>query len=887
MIMNLFNLVIPDTTILTPNRRLAATVLNRFNQHQISQQTKSWNSLDILPLTGWLQRSWNELSAKEIIASPLLLTENQKSTLWEMILRKSPESDSLLQMSGTAKLAESAHELLKLWEVNLSDPVLSTTEDSRVFQKWGRQFQKLCKKNNWIGSEDLADILKKNIATGNIVLPRRIILVGFTEISPQHSALLDSFKKSGSEIIHYHANRLAKSIHKVALPDEETEIRTMARWAKAIYEKTSEKKPYLIGCVIPKLETQRESVLRIFSDVFTENNTFTLDHTLLPFNISAGKSLLSFPVIRTAIQLLKMAENNIPLETIISLLRSPFTGDAEKEKLNRSYFENQLKNANVTSISLARLIKSDSSHRFLTKCPAFAKRIRRYLDYFSNCEKILTTAEWAKNFIELLKITGWPGERSLNSEEYQVTQRWLDLLLEYSNLDIVLEPQNFSEAIAWLTKLSVTTVFQAQSPEASIQILGILEAAELPFEHLWVMGMDDTNWPAAPKPNPLIPQRLQKMLNMPHATTERELAWCESLIMQLKQSATNIIFSYPETNGDIHLRPTSLLNSLESVSLTELSLSDYKSPAENIFDMRMIEIFIDETAPPVNENENIRGGTHIFKQQAACPFKSFAEVRLHARSIDTPTTGLRAIDRGNIVHTALELIWKNLKNSRTLIEMPVEELKHIINTCAKKAINKTMESSDNGKRNTRYLELELKRLENILLEWLKLEKLRPEFTVAFQEHEIKATVGNIPITIRMDRIDELADGGQLIIDYKTGKNNEIKKWFGKRPDEPQLPLYCLVGGENISGISFGQLHPDTMSLSGVSKKNIHIKSIKTLPETHHADATLWNQQLHEWKIVLEDLGRNFLQGVAHVDPKDTSQICSHCKLHTFCRIHEK
>ncbi|HSW93978.1 MAG TPA: PD-(D/E)XK nuclease family protein [Gammaproteobacteria bacterium] len=885
--MNLFDLVTSGTLLLTPNRRLAASVSDRFHQLQIKQQKKCWASLDILPLTGWLQRLWHEWTAKEVTPQPLLLTKNQKAILWETILRESPLSDALLQVSETAKLAESAHELLHLWEVSQDDPMLSSTEDSEAYTEWAREFQSSCKKNNWIIQENLANILKKNILAGNIMSPQRIILVGFTELSPQHTSLINAFQQSGSEIIHYHSDTLATSIRQIALSDEETEIRTMARFAKSLYEKAPEKKPSMIGCLVPSLETLRDRVLKIFLDVFAEDNTFSLDHTASPFNLSAGKNLLSFPIIRTAIQLLKLADNTLPLETFISLLRSPFTGDAEKEKCRRANFENHLKKANVTSVSMTHLLNSNNDNTFLTRCPALAKRFRKYIDYFSTRQKKYSLHEWARYFIDSLTLLGWPGERSLNSEEYQVTQRFLDLLKEYGSLDSVLKPQRFSEAIHWLIKLTTQTVFQAQSPEAPIQILGLLEAAEHPFEHLWVMGMDDTRWPASPKPNPLIPQRLQKMLDMPHATTERELAWSESLLTQLKHSATTILFSHSKAHGDIPLRPSALLHSIESITPSELTLSDFTTPAEKIFAARRMEDFIDEVAPPVQENENIQGGTALFKQQAICPFKAFAEIRLHARAIDTPTMGLRPKDRGNIVHHAMERVWNSLKDSRTLTTLPEQELKNLITECARQAVQKTITSSALDKSNNRYLELELQRLEGIMLQWLIEEKKRPAFKVAFQEQEIQTTVGQISVTLRMDRIDELADGSQLIIDYKTGKNNDIKKWFGKRPDEPQLPLYCLSGGEAIAGISFAALHPEKVTFEGVSQKNLDIPSIRTLPEIKYADATLWEQQLAEWKTVMENLGNDFLQGIAHVDPKDPQTVCDHCQLHSFCRIHEK
>ncbi len=865
---NLLNLMTADTTLLTPNRRLAATLLSEFNQLQMSQGKTSWQTPPILPLPSWLQQLWNEWTAKEITETALLLSPNQKSILWETVIRQSPLSDALLQISETAKLAGAAYELLQLWEVHIDDPIFSATEDSQAFQEWAKQFKKICRKNNWIDDSQLASILEKNVASKKIKSPEKIILAGFTEIVPQHLRLLHAFEQSGTELIHYHNHVSAPFAKKINLVNEETEIETMARWAKATYEAAPNKKPYLIGCVVPKLETLRESVLRIFSDVFSENNTFTLDHTSLPFNISAGKNLLSFPIVKTAIELLKLGKNNIDLTVISQILKSPFLGEAEKERVKRSHFENRLKRENITSLSMKKLISHHSS------CSYFVKRIQQYLDYFSQLKKTYSMSEWMTHFVELLTLLGWPGERSLNSQEYQITQRWLDLLLECNSLDTVLEPQRFTQAIEWLTRLSAKTIFQPQSPEAPIQILGVLEAIELPFEKIWVMGLDDTNWPAAPRPNPFIPTSLQKMLNMPHATSERELIYCEQLIKQLKQSTQHIIFSYPEKNEEVRLRPSVLLNDIELTSLAELSLSDFVSPAQKIFATHQLDYFTDEMAPPIQTSENILGGTHIFKQQAACPFKAFSELRLHARSIETPTIGLRAIDRGNIVHTALELIWKTIQHSTTLLTLPENELRKIIRTCSEQAIASMIDSSQQ-----RYFSLELERLEKILFDWLTLESERPGFKIAFQEHEINTTIGPIPITFRIDRIDELQDGTWLIIDYKTGKNNKIKNWFGERPDEPQLPLYCLVSGENIAGIAFGKIHPDEMTLEGISRDNMNIKSIKTISE--------WKNQLHEWKVTLEKLGDDFLNGIAHVDPKEINTTCNHCHLHTFCRIHEK
>ncbi len=880
--MELFDLITPDTTLLTPNRRLAAAFHNQYNLFQQTQNKSCWLSLDILPLSSWIKRLWDEISAKTIASHPILLTDNQETLQWETLLRASPESDSLLQVTATAKLAMSAWELLKLWQVDLDHPVLSYTTDGQVFQQWAKQFQQRGQKNNWIDRNSLFDIILQYLSEKKINLPKQIILVGFTEISPLHQHLLNQCEKHGAKIIHHHATHRAKIIKKIALADEENEIRAMARFAKAMYENSPQKTTYLMGCVVPHLESMRDQVLKFFSETFSENNSFTLDHTSLPFNISAGKNLSSFPVVHAALELLSLAQHSIPIETVSSLLRSPFIGDAEQEQLSRAYFENNLRKENITTITLEHLLKPDFG---LSKnCPALAKRIKKYLNALNENQKTLPISVWVKHFSELLTIMGWPGERSLNSQEYQVTQRWLDLLAEYRTFDHVLGPQSFSKAVDYLAQLSAKAPFQSQSPDAPIHILGVLEAAELPFHYLWVMGFDDVNWPAAPKPNPFIPQSLQKTLHMPHATSERELAYCEKLMQQLQQSAEHIIFSYAQKNEEMDLRPSALLNLIPEIYLTEIAQSSFSSPAQIIFSSKILEALQDETAPSIQPDEEIRGGTRIFKLQAACPFKAFAELRLHARHLETPTLGLRALDRGNIVHKALEFFWREIKDSATLTSLSESQLKKIIHESSTHALQTVLHDEQISHR--QYLLLELQRLEKLLFDWLTLESTRPAFKVAFQEYETKVVIGNIPVTLRIDRIDELDDGNYLIIDYKTGKNS-LKSLFGARPDEPQLPLYCIVSDKKTYGIAFGQIHPDELVLLGTSKINIDIKSIKTLPEISYATATLWDAQVQEWQVTLEKLAQDFHAGVARVDPKDVNSVCNPCRLHSFCRVQEK
>lgn len=878
--MELFEQITQNTTIITPNRRLSATLLKRYHQYQIAKGKVTWQTLDCLPLQSWILRLWDEIQSEQMDSNALILSQQQEQVLWENILKNSPTNDTLLQLSATAELAKSAWSILKQWRVDFTHPLLDMTEDSRAFQQWAEQFHLLCSQNNWLDTNSLIDKVIERIKCKQLSLPDKLIVTGFTEKTPLQEYLLANCADAGVRI-HYHSHECPQRSERfISLADEETEIYTMARWSKTLL---TTQPSITIGCVIPNLENIRDRVIQIFAESLGENHSYSLDHGHLPFNISAGKSLSLYPIIHAAFRCLNLQNEKISLEVFSSLLRSPFIGEAEREFIPRANFDSRLRNANMAFFSINTLLDRQDKLQLGKYCPSLNKRLTKFLTHLQTLPTLQAISAWVDQFMLLLDILGWPGERSINSHEYQIVQRWLDLMVEYRTFDTILPKQNYQDALYHLSRLATKAIFQPQSSDAPIQILGMLEAAELPFDHLWVMGLDDTAWPASAKPNPFITQRLQKSLHMPHATAERELMYSAQLTEQLRKSSKNVIFSHAAQKGDCELRPSSLISHFKELQFDELQLHEYYSASRTIFQSQKLESLQDESAPPILPNEKIRGGVSIFKQQAACPFKAFAEIRLHARPLESPSIGLRSQDRGTIAHKALELTWKEIQDSERLSNFDDTDIRLLLDHCVKEALESIIDESI---VKTRYLALETERLKSLLWNWLQLERSRPPFKVISQEQEQTILIGQIPVTLRVDRVDELHDGSHLIIDYKTGKNIHIKHWFSERPDEPQLPLYCITYPKNTTSIAFAAIHPDSMTLQGISKNNLNIKDIKLLSETHYAAHKDWDQQILAWQITLENIGNEFHQGNARVSPKDSDETCRYCDLQALCRIHE-
>ena len=192
--------------------------------------------------------------------------------------------------------------------------------------------------------------------------------------------------------------------------------------------------------------------------------------------------------------------------------------------------------------------------------------------------------------------------------------------------------------------------------------------------------------------------------------------------------------------------------------------------------------------------------------------------------------------------------------------------------------------------NTRYLTLEIARLEKLLWNWLQLEKQRPPFKIVALEKALTVTLGPVTANFRIDRIDELlqetTETKQLIIDYKTGKELNRSDWFSARLNEPQLPIYCIANPEETLGIAFGSVHPSSLKMMGVSKAPVNMNEIDLLSAVKQADATLWSEQIRIWQQNLTHLADDFHSGKAHVDPKKNELTCRRCGLQSLCRIHE-
>jgi ATP-dependent helicase/nuclease subunit B len=842
-----FRAVESGATIITASRRLARVLTQQFHAEQRELGRSVWNTPDILPLDAFLKRFWSSHVWRgepcETLLDPL-----QEQVVWEQVIRESPAGDSLLRLPETAQHAMEAWQLMQAYRLPL-DGRFEASDDWAAFASWSRAFRNRCSANNWLEAARLPD------AVAGISNPGQLYLAGFDELTPQQFHLFDALGARE----HLESPGYQSDSERWILRDSAEEMRAAAAWARRVLEQNRSAQ---IGIIVPNLTSVRARVDRIFRETLDPGSTF--DDRNRSFHVSLGPALDRYPMVSAALLMLKFAGEGLALPQAGMLLRSPFVGGAGAELTKRAQLDAKLRREGVWDVS--PILLRDRAE----KCPLLARLLRKFEKQLRKGALQQAASQWSGDFSELLRALGWPGDRTVSSLEYQVLEKWNDLLSKLASLDAALPPISFTQALACLEELAAALSFQVENEGAPIQIMGLLEASGLQFDHLWVMGLHDEALPAAANPNPFLPISLQREHKMPHSSAERELEFASKLMERLLGSARNIVLSYPATEGDRALGPSPVVAGGRWLVAGESVVQ-----SEWVRKMRAsvdIEELHDETAPPVIADSMQPGGASLFKDMAACPFRAFAKHRLGARPLEGTDLGVSKKDQGNAAHRTMALLWTELGSLSKLKELTAAEMRELISRCVGSAIQQIGSGIGHG--------LERRRLERLLPQWLEIEKTRDWFTVQATEQDRLVTLGGLQIRTRADRIDQLANGREIILDYKTGIV-KFAGWDGDRPDEPQLPLYCATSDEPIAGAAFALIRIGEMGFRGGTEDGVSLPALK---EMRSETPRPFGEQIEEWKHVLERLATNFGAGLAQVDPK--LGACDLCGLRALCRIRE-
>ncbi len=877
--------------------QLVLTVNNRLKRHlelldadarEQSGQT-IWPSSSISPINNWLQETYLASWPDKWILSPL-----QSQFVWESILESDSDFKILdaLTLKGAAKDAARAYSLLHQYEIPVSEKGFSGTEETRSFFRWEKAYEGDLKRLGAIDSAQVISCVRKKIAAKEITLPQKIFLAGFDEITPSLKSLIQTFKNSGSEVGYFpeyaessNYTHLEASSHiEVRRHDDvKSEAIQCARWIRSQY-----KQGLRIGVVATRLEEIKTLLERELKAELAPASIFPWEQSKLPFNVSLGQPLIKEPLFAPALMLLSCADTPLPYQRYLQVIKSPYlipemddenvVGDLETRLVKRKTQEISLEALrSLTKPAAGKTQKTSRQYKSIRSLLAKWIEFIKHKKYQSR----KLPSEWARIFSKFLAGIGWPAtHRKLNSREIQAYLEWESRLDQMTTLDPIVGRVSRIYAAECLKDMVVDPAhpFQEQTTEDSpIQVMGLLESAGQTFDSLWVMGCDADVLPEPLRPTPFIPIRLQKKLELPYASPERQFRFSKALLTRLGNSSRNTVFSYSLLKDKEPKRISPLLAHLrESGESIETS-----SKIKDQIVSESLPLFDDNRALPVSDSalSKVQGGYTILKNQAECPFRAFAIHRLLADRYQTAETDFEHIERGNIIHSVMELVWKNLKTRERLEQLTKSKT---LEPVVGEIINDILAKDDYKRLKTQpeFRKLEMERLNQLVLDWLRHELQRPDFKVVEVEKKDKFDFEGMTIRFRADRIDELTDGQKIIIDYKSGQISP-KSWFKEPVLDPQLPLYALH--LKPQGIALAKIKKGEFQIATAADSSVHNNVLKKPGEM---GSITWDELCELWNKQLKTLASNFKNGEIQISPVQDEVTCRNCQHSSFCRVEE-
>jgi probable DNA repair protein len=870
-------------TVVTPNRRLALALAREVGDVHLRHGRSAWEAPDILPFGAFVERLWSDASCSERGATvPMLLSEVQEQALWDDIVGRSSVARDLLSANAAALQCRDAWKVLPAWSLRARIESSAMHDDARAFMAWLTEYEKATSRRRCTDAARLPDVMRALLKKARVRLPTSFVAFGFDLVTPQQEAFFEALAAARVPLATSRPEPRESKARRLAFPSARDEIAACARWARARLDAGATR----IGIVVPDLARSRSAISRALASVMAPGRCLAkTTREALPYEISLGLGLDQQPLVRDALLLVRLCGLELPLESASRLLRSPFIAGSIEERGARAGVDVDVRRhatAVVTMAGLARLVDTSNG-----AVPILRARLGRLVELRKrNALGSRMPSAWARAFTEALEIAGFPGERSLDSNEYQSAMKWHELLGALATLDRVVEKMSYRDACAWLEMNAKATLFQPEGTNAPIQVLGVLESAALEFDHLWVLGLTDEAWPLAERAQSLIPLRLQREAGVPQADAGTSLEFDRRLTQGWLAAASEVVVSHAQAEGDRELFMSPLIGNVPEATLDDLALPEYPSLQEAIRRGMQMERIEDRYAPPI-ETAAQPAGTGLFKDQSACPFRAFARYRLNARELEGPAPGLDARERGTLMHAALAHVWKKLHGKAELVALTAGERDALLQEAAEAAMA-DVRSRRPDAMGGRFGAIERARLVAHLRSWLALEAQRDDFTVEATEAKTSLVFGGVAVQARLDRRDRLSTGGVAVIDYKTGEA-KINAWLGDRPEEPQLPMYAMGANEPVDAVAFARVAAGTFRFIGLARREGLLPKVSTVEDSRATKDKYrnWDDLTSKWRVALEAIGAGYAKGDAHVDPKDGPKTCQFCRQQTFCRVSER
>ena len=845
------------SVVLMPSDASARQCRERIAQLRGSHDQAFIETITVMPLDQWFAELWDASFPAKQVLRPIQLLALAR----DIIESSDYFPDNCLNSMAIARQFVDAFQLHAQYRLSSDREYYLFSQEYQAFHHWQQALQAKLDEQQALSAQQLPGALLPMLAEGSLDLPDQLILSTELSLSPaprhfiEQCAEVLSIKKL--TIDGFSATPLFQSAAQL-----EQECEALTAWLGGYLSAEGEHANKLLAVLVPDIN-QYQPVLQAVlqrqlypSGLFPAADTQTRE----PWLFDGSETLLSYPLIKSAWDLISLASKALPLEQFSRVLRSRFVRGWPAARSLRAQLdlrwrdrlgpETTLKSA----LALAKKIEQDE--------PQVSDFLHDLAAMLKTMPSAQLPSEWVRFFDQLLLSAGWPNADDDDSVVEQCRRGFSQAMDVFRALDRQLGSVSHDRALSWLQHILSTKRFSVSRDWACpVRIMQYDDALGLRFDAVWIMGLDDGALPRRVEPSPFLPLELQQRAGLEDSDPSLCLQRDRALLNSLLASAPLVKISHSrESEVGSPQGPCSLLPQWQDDEQREIgnryqASGQVLTPASD--DVRAID--------PA-QRDSIRGGTGLFKEYASSPFFAFLKYRLNLREFPQPAEGLDHRVQGILVHDTMQHVWERLKNKAALDALNNVQLEAAVRSCCEQAL--AGPECSVARFGESLLNIEKERVIRLVCSWLEeKEKQRlQDFEVIAVEQLIETKLAGIPLRLRMDRIDNVG-GKHLVIDYKTGSING-RSLNVDSLTEPQLPIYALVqsGDEakdslHIDGVMLAQLKsPEDLAIHMRSNWANSVIAKRPDKDNDVDSPDKWQAELDAWSTALQGMAEGILAG---------------------------
>jgi len=820
-----------ETVVLAPTRSLANTLNEQVAGHNISQGCMVWEAPNIIIWGDYIKELWqlNRTLLNQEIGAKHLISQQQSLLLWTRVIessRREEQALTLLNVQQTVRAVHRSWVLMHDWQVTIESIEHDHVADTRQFTQWLISYKKLLRERGLIDQPLLLEALCNSEVKLNFPY-QKLIFYAFDLINGAQKKINRLAIDQSCEIEHRSPPERESESRFIEYTNSTSELMACFIAARRLIEQDSN---CSINIVIHDLQDRQAQVQELARTVFYPSDSpLAIQQNSTVYRFSLGQRLNEWAAIETALSVIGLLKNYIKSVDLSFLLRNQFLAFSAKYRVECRLFDRWFKRQRSDNIVLDKLPElyqqclAHYSERgqqiddngFLNALERLVEKRQELITQLEQAKQrdgyaALSFIEWVTVFEQWLEEWGWSTRtvgNELNTVQHQLLNRWQALLEEIAGLTAVQRKAGMTKAVDLLQQMSRETMFLPKAMASPVLISSILEAVGRPADYCFVLGMNDA-FPPPPKNDAFVAQRLLANAGHPDMNADSSFVQAEKVVTNLLRSMGKTQISYArQSDGDreIHHQCSPLFR---AQTFEQSSAIDAQSEGVNQTpEPLLFEEYQDTQGPAWADASRVKGGSKIFENQSNCAFRAFVTHQLGFQTEDEAEFGLDHLDRGNIVHHLLNLIWARLETQDNLKAQTQEALDYLINDVIHQTVNNEKLGLSEDKQIL--LKHERPRLISLLRAWLAHEAKRPEnFQVIEREEERFAELSGIQFKYIIDRLDMSDDGRTFIIDYKTGLVNR-NDWVSEPIKSPQMPLYAVALSKAkkkaVSGIAYASV----------------------------------------------------------------------------------